>query len=97
MSSRNGDLRPDLYVIARIIEVLKKNGPTKRTPLARDTGLAYDRLLVYLEWMERRNLIRVNEEGEVILTEEGLRSYDAIVDWILKYVGKIRFRRYTNP
>ena len=34
--------RPDLYVLARIIERLKEHGPINRTTLATSTGIAYD-------------------------------------------------------
>ena len=50
MSSNQPNSKPDLYVVARIISVLKDNrSGTKRTELATLTGVAYDRLSKYVE------------------------------------------------
>jgi predicted transcriptional regulator len=82
----------DLYVIARIIIVLKEKGAVNKTNLATFTGLAYDRLAKYISWMHDKKLVNSNEtEGLVFLTEEGIKSYDELVDWIMRYIGKVRF------
>ena len=85
----------DLYVIARIIIVLKEKGSVNRTNLATFTGLAYDKLAKYLTWMNDKKLISSSEEGIVILTEEGLKSYDELVDWIMRYIGRVRFPKIS--
>lgn len=82
----------DLYVIARIIVVLKEKGAVNKTNLATYTGLAYDRLTKYILWMQEKKLVNNNEaEGVVSLTEEGLKSYEELVDWIMRYIGRVRF------
>ena len=84
--------RLDLYVIARIIVVLKEKGSINRTNLATSTGLAYDKLVKYLAWMIEKKLVVTSEEdGIVSLTAEGSKSYDELVDWIMRYIGKVRF------
>jgi predicted transcriptional regulator len=81
--------RPDLYVVARFLEILHKNGPMKKTNLHMLLGLNYPRFLEYLEWMEQHGLaMRVtldDEAGERIsLSEKGIESYDTLVEWIKK-------------
>jgi predicted transcriptional regulator len=82
----------DLYVIARIVIVLKEKGSVNKTNLATFAGLAYDRLAKYISWMEEKKLVSTNDEdGLVSLTEEGLKSYEELVDWIMRYIGAVRF------
>jgi predicted transcriptional regulator len=81
----------DLYVIARIIAVVKEHGVMNRTNLATSTGLAYDKLERYLSWMIEKKLVSLNEEGMVSLTELGTESFDELVDWIMRYIGRVRF------
>jgi predicted transcriptional regulator len=81
----------DLYVIARIIIVLKEKGSINRTNLATFSGLAYDKLARYISWMNDKELVYSDAEGNVSLTEKGFQSYEELVDWIMRYVGKVRF------
>ena len=81
----------DLYVIARIIIVLKEKGSINRTNLATYSGLAYDKLARYLSWMYQKELVSSDAEGNMFLTEKGSQSYEELVDWIMRYVGKVRF------
>jgi len=81
----------DLYVIARIIVVLKEHGSINRTNLATLSGLAYDKLVKYLAWMIEKKLIASDENDVISLTEEGAKSYDELVDWIMRYIGRVRF------
>ncbi len=92
----SGDLssKPDLYVIARIIKALKEKNRTNRTALATSTGLAYDKLVKYLAWMSQKGFVVVDENGLVILTKEGAKVYDDLVEWIMKYVGQLKFPRF---
>jgi len=83
--------RPDLYVLARVIEVLKEGGPAKRTALCTAAGLAYNRFVKYLEWMKEREFVAIDEEGNVHLTARGVDAYDQLVKWILDNVGKLKF------
>ena len=93
MSSGEQSSKLDLYVIARIIEALKEKKGLNRTALATTTGLSYDRLVRYLTWMSEKGFVKLDEEGVVFLTAEGIRAYDELVRWILKYIGQLRFGR----
>ena len=64
-----------------------------RTALATSTGLAYDKLVKYLAWMSEREFVRIDGDGFVTLTDDGARSYDELVQWILKHVGRLKFPR----
>ena len=93
MSSGEQSSKPDLYLVARIIRVLKEDGRMKKTALATSTGLAYDKLAKYLVWMVERGLVSIDDEGFVSLTGAGAQAYDELVKWILKHVGQLRFPR----
>lgn len=95
MNSGEPISKPDLYVLARIIKVLKERKKLNRTTLATSTGLAYDRLVKYLTWMESKEFIQVDAEGNISLTEKGAETYDELVKWILHYVGKVRFPKFS--
>ena len=88
--------KPDLYVLARIIKVLKEQKRLNRTTLATYTGLAYNRLVKYLEWMSAKGFVEFDSNGEVFLTKLGAETYDRLVNWILKYVGKVRFPKFSE-
>jgi len=87
--------KPNLYVLARIIKVLKERRRLNRTTLATSTGLSYDRLLKYLEWMSSKGFVEFDSNGEVLLTKLGTETYDRLVNWILKYVGNVRFPNFS--
>jgi predicted transcriptional regulator len=86
--------KPDLYVVARIISVLKNQGGVIRTELATKTGVAYDRLSKYVDWMNQEGLLKIDQEGNIYLTKLGIETYNNLVKWILQYVGKIKFPRF---
>ena len=94
MGSSQPTSKPDLYVVARIVKALRDHGQTKRTQLATMTGLSYDTLVRYLDWMSQRGFVKLDADENVHLTEEGHQVYDRLVDWILKYVGSLRFPRF---
>lgn len=50
-----------------------------RTALASATGLSYDRLIRYLDWMTEKGFVRLDPDGQVQLTPEGAKAYDGIV------------------
>jgi predicted transcriptional regulator len=85
--------KPDLYVIARIIKALKEKNRMNKTALATSTGLAYDKLVKYLSWMQERKFVEIDENGFVVLTKTGAEAYDDLVQWIMKYVGQLKFPR----
>lgn len=87
--------RPDLYVLARVIKTLKERGRINKTALATSTGLSYDRLVKYLDWMVQKGFIEFDSNDEVVLTKLGAETYDQLVQWILQYVGKVRFQKLT--
>jgi predicted transcriptional regulator len=64
-----------------------------KTTLATSTGLAYDKLVKYLAWMSARGFVEEDETGLVILTKTGSEAYDDFVQWIMKYVGQLKFPR----
>lgn len=88
--------KPDLYVLARIIKVLKERKSLNRTTLATSTGLSYDRLVKYLDWMSSKGFVELDLNGEVLLTKLGTETYERLVNWILKYVGKVRFPKFSE-
>ena len=94
MSSNQPNSKPDLYVVARVISVLKEKGNMKRTELATATGVAYDRLSKYVDWMTQEGLLKIDAEGNISLTKLGSETYDRLVKWILQYVGKLKFPRF---
>ena len=68
-----------------------------RTALATSTGLAYDKLIRYLSWLEEREFVRIDEtDGYVLLTDRGVEAYDGLVKWIMDYVGCLRFPKFEN-
>jgi len=89
-----GSFKPNLYVLARIIKTLMDNGVMRRTNLAQASGLSYDKLQRYLNWMSERGLITMDGDGYVRLTEEGAKAYDELVQWIIRYVGSLRLSRH---
>ena len=93
MNSEGQNYRPDLYVVARVIKTLKEKKRINKTALATSTGLSYDTLVKYLEWMLEKGFITIDEKGEVALTKAGSKAYEDLVKWIMKYVGQLRFPR----
>ena len=94
MDSNQPSSKLDLYVVARIVNVLSEKGPVKRTQLSVMTRLSYDTLVRYLDWMNHKGFVRIDTEDNVILTEEGHKVYERLVTWILEYVGKLQFPRF---
>ncbi len=91
----------DLYAIARIIEALKEHGSMNKTTLATSTGIAYDRLGKYLEWMIQKGFAKMEASDKggnesITLSEEGLKAYEEFVSWILRYVGRLRFPKISK-
>ncbi len=95
MSSGEPISKPDLYVLARVIKTLKDHGRTNKTSLATATSMSYDRLVKYLAWMSGKGLIQFDSNDDVYLTKLGLDTYDELVKWILHYVGKVKFPKFS--
>jgi hypothetical protein len=43
--------------------------------------------------MQERGFIVYDDNGLVVLTPAGSEAYDDLVQWILKYVGQLKFPR----
>ena len=91
MNSGEPISKPDLYVLARVIKALKEKNRINKTALATCTGLSYDRLIKYLNWMANKGFIEFDSSGDVVLTKLGAETYDQLVKWILQNIGKLRF------
>ena len=85
--------KPDLYVLARVIKTLKEKNRLNKTALATDTGLSYDRLVKYLNWMHSKGFIQYDSNDDVVLTKLGAETYDQLVKWILDNIGRVRFQK----
>ena len=87
--------KPDLYVLARVIKTLKEKNRMNKTALATATGLSYDRLIKYLNWMVEKGLVEFDSNSDVVLTKKGGETYDQLVKWILQHIGRVRFQKLT--
>ncbi|MDG6994733.1 MAG: hypothetical protein JRN52_02325 [Nitrososphaerota archaeon] len=80
--------KPDLYVVARFLDIMHRNGtPMKRTNIQMLLGINYPRFSEYLDWMLTHQLVIVvaddDERGErIALATKGIESYHRLVDWI---------------
>jgi hypothetical protein len=64
--------RPDLYVVARFLNVLYGNGsPTKKTNIQMLLGVGLVSLVV-----------DENDAEKIALTDKGIEAYHRFVDWI---------------
>ncbi len=78
--------RPDLYVVARILERLwAEEAPMLRTRLQVASRVNYDVFTRYLEWMLAKGLVELEPLGSregVVLTSKGEDAYRKLVQWI---------------
>lgn len=79
------------------MKTLREGGPTKRTQLSVATRLSYDSLVKYLDWMNDKDFVTLDQEGIVHLTEQGNQVYERLVKWIMEFVGRVRFPRLGEP
>jgi predicted transcriptional regulator len=87
--------RPDLYVLARFLDVLQKEGqPMKKTNLQMRVGLNYPRFMEYLQWMVAHGLVSQQKDGDggevYSLSQQGLDSYHRLVTWIRDTMQEMR-------
>jgi hypothetical protein len=47
--------------------------------------------------MIEKGLVAIDGDGYVSLTREGAKTYDELVQWIIKYVGSLRLDRRWRP
>jgi len=83
--------RPDLYVVARILDCLwSASGPLLRTHIQVASNVNYDIFSKYLEWMRERDLVYLENSADghvrVGLTRKGRAAYGKIVQWIFEVV-----------
>lgn len=81
------DWKPDLYVVARILEALwRHEGPIAKTRLQVASNLNYDIFTRYLDWMISKGLVRAEHEPDgherFQLTQEGQEAYRRVVQWV---------------
>lgn len=87
--------RPDLYVVARLLERLwREDGPMLKTRLQVAANVNYEMFLRYLEWMREHDLVSLENSPDgherVALTSKGYEAYRRLVQWIHEVVrGKM--------
>ncbi len=90
--SENG-WKPDLYVLARIVDALSRNGPMKKTNLQMSARLNYEALVRYTNWMSSHGLVELarNPDGEfVVLTNKGQEAQETFVSWLGKLFDSLK-------
>jgi predicted transcriptional regulator len=83
--------RPDLYVLARILDALwHAEGPLLRTHLQVASNVNYDIFTRYLDWLQGKGLVSLESSDDghvrVALTREGGEAYRRVVQWINEVV-----------
>lgn len=83
--------RPDLFVVARFLERLwREGGPMRKTRLQVAANVNYDVFAKYLAWLEARGLVTLEDDPDgherVAITEKGRRAYRQLVEWINEFV-----------
>lgn len=83
--------RPDLYVVARLLERLwREESAMLKTRLQVATNLNYDVFRKYLSWMVERGLVSFENSADghekVALTPKGEEAYRKLVQWINEVV-----------
>ncbi len=88
--------RPDLYVVARFLDILYEQGtPMKRTNIQMRLGVNYPRFTEYLEWLQSKGFVALGEgqdDGAEVfsLSNKGNEAYHRIVDWIRETMEGIK-------
>ncbi len=83
--------KPDLYVVARLLEHLwRQGGPMVKTRLQVAANVNYDVFTRYLAWMQKGGLVGMEESQSgperIILTDAGREAYRRLVQWINELV-----------
>jgi predicted transcriptional regulator len=86
--------KPDLYVVARFLDIMFRNGSMKKTNIQMLVGVNYPRFIEYLDWLLQHELVAANtdEEGaeRIKLTPKGIDSYHRLVDWIKETLDGVK-------
>lgn len=85
--------RPDLYIVARILERLwREEQPMLRTRLQTASNVNYDVFRRYTSWMTDQGLIAVETSNDgherLRLTPKGDEAYKKLVQWINEVIHK---------
>jgi predicted transcriptional regulator len=88
--------KPDLYVVARFLERLWKEGREfKKTELQMAVGLNYTIYIKYLKWLEKKELIKLvkldSKHEKISITPKGIEAYRSLVEWIRVTIGEDKF------
>ncbi|MGD9962491.1 MAG: winged helix-turn-helix domain-containing protein [Thermoplasmata archaeon] len=88
--------KPDLYVVARLLERLwREEEPMLKTRLQVASRVNYDVFRRYISWMEGRGLVAVENSSDghdrVSLTTKGEESYKKLVQWINEVIHQKPF------
>ncbi|HEY4705156.1 MAG TPA: winged helix-turn-helix domain-containing protein [Thermoplasmata archaeon] len=83
--------RPDLYIVARLLERLwRDNAPMLKTRLQVAANVNYDVFSRYLAWMLAKGLVSLENfpdgHERVALTAKGYEAYRRLVQWINEVV-----------
>ncbi|TMA03657.1 MAG: hypothetical protein E6J99_00075 [Methanobacteriota archaeon] len=83
--------RPDLYVVARLLEGLwRAHGPMVKTRLQVAANVNYDVFSRYLEWILSRGLVSIENAADghdrITLTPKGHEAYRRLVQWVNEVV-----------
>ena len=86
--------KPDIYIIARLLEKLwLKGGGCRKSELQMAARLNYDIYSKYLGWLVEKGLMKIEMKTErnikVKITQKGLKTYDIMVEWIKENVGEL--------
>ncbi|MEM0095868.1 MAG: winged helix-turn-helix domain-containing protein [Candidatus Bathyarchaeia archaeon] len=87
--------KPDLYVVARFLDVLFWNrAGMKKTPLQMAVRLNYQTFLDYLEWLREHGLVKlvVDDDGteRIMLSAKGIEAYEMLVKWIKEVMKDLK-------
>ena len=87
--------KPDLYVVARFLDIMYKNGPAmKKTNIQMLLGINYPRFMEYLDWLLKHDLVAEivdeNKLEKILLTPKGYDSYHRLVDWIKETLDGVK-------
>lgn len=90
--------RPDLYVVARLLERLwrEAGAPMLKTRLQVAANVNYDVFSRYLSWMRSHDLVAMESSADgherVVLTPRGHEAYRKLVVWINEVIRDSRTR-----
>lgn len=84
-------MKPDPYVVTRILERLWKNGsPMIKTRLQVASNVNYDMFRRYLAWMSEKGLVEVQSgpdgHDRVALSRKGEETYGQLIRWVDEFI-----------